>query len=282
MLGWSLSPRTVIVRSPFSSMNVNARRCGRGDDRPPPGRLGAQLRVGTPPELVVAEQRVERAPAVQLRELYGRHCPAAAGLLPGLVGRHDLPGLWNSLDPRRTRSTRRGRPRRRSSTGSLTFERGRAVSEDDGSRGDVPPFERFYVEHRDGVFAVPRAARGPRPRRGRLPGDVPPRAQALRSARARREPARVGVHDRRPGRRRRLRKRRPTAAARAAGRGLPAGLRRARAPRRRAAAEGTRGRRAALRLRPRVPRHRARARLERGGGAPGRRPPVSAGSDERS
>ena len=60
----------------------------------------------------------------------------------------------------------------------------------------VPPFERFYVEHRDVVLGFLRRRLGATSRRGRFPGDVPARAARLRPARARRAPARVGADDR--------------------------------------------------------------------------------------
>ena len=147
----------------------------------------------------------------------------------------------------------------------------------------IPPFETFYEAHRDEVFRFLGAAARPRAGRGRLPGDVPPRAASLSATRARRPPARLGLHDREPDRRRR----RPPATARRASC-------RSSRPRTacpafedlapltgRPAAEGARGRRAALRLRPGLRRDRRRARLDRGGGPPGglrRRPPAAKGA----
>ena len=51
------------------------------------------------------------------------------------------------------------------------------------------------------MFGVPARGGSAPARRGRVPGDVPARAARLRVARARRAPARVGVHDRRARRR---------------------------------------------------------------------------------
>ena len=90
--------------------------------------------------------------AVQLRELHRRHRPAAAGLLPGLVGRHDLPGLWNSLDPGELD------PLDVADHGDVHrpavshLQRGRRFKTMMEAVATIPPFERFYVEHRDGVF----------------------------------------------------------------------------------------------------------------------------------
>src|SRR5207302_6039944 len=118
------------------------------------------------------------------------------------------------------------------------------------------------LERRDPRLPAPPPRRGRR--RGRVPGDVPARAPRLRRPRARTRAARVGVHDRGAGRRRR-----PSPAT-AGGRGRrghrrrqPARVRRDRAPRRRAAADRTRGGRPPLRLRPELRGHRRRPRIER-------------------
>ena len=59
----------------------------------------------------------------------------------------------------------------------------------------IPPFERFYLAHRDEVLGYLRRLLGAA-RRGRVAGDVPARAARVRPAAARPAPARVGVHDR--------------------------------------------------------------------------------------
>ena len=42
----------------------------------------------------------------------------------------------------------------------------------------IPPFERFYAEHRDEVFGAARPPGRAQTGRGRVPGDVPPRLRA--------------------------------------------------------------------------------------------------------
>ena len=61
----------------------------------------------------------------------------------------------------------------------------------------IPPFERFYDEHRDEVFGVLVRRLGRQPGRGRVPGDVPPGPARLRRASTRRVPAGLGADDRR-------------------------------------------------------------------------------------
>ena len=135
----------------------------------------------------------------------------------------------------------------------------------------VPPFERFYVEHRDVVLGFLRRRLGAAGGRGRVPGDVPARAARLRPARARRPPARVDVlriagrvaidtsrpHARQPG---------------AAGLPSRTGVPRTRRSSifRRGSPERARGVRAPLRVRPGLRRHRRRAGLHRRGRPPGR------------
>ena len=141
----------------------------------------------------------------------------------------------------------------------------------------IPPFERFYAEHSDEVFATSRAGRAAscddafqetflRALRGydKLGHGEHLRAWVFTIA------TRVAIDPCGGGEAQSSSSAEPVVAR--------AGPRyaRARAPRRRAAGDGARCRGPPLRLRPRLRRHRRGARLERGGGAPGRvlrRPP---------
>ena len=139
----------------------------------------------------------------------------------------------------------------------------------------LPPFERLYLAHRDDVHASLRRLARPRPRRRRVPGDVPARAPRLRPA-AHADNLRawlltiarnVALDE--------LRRTRPLDGAGAPGAGRAAarsaaGYEQLADLAGAAPGEGAGRRRAPLRLRPRLRHDRRRARLVRRGRAPGR------------
>ncbi len=136
----------------------------------------------------------------------------------------------------------------------------------------VPPFERFYAENRDAVFAhLVRLL-------GRQRAEDAFQETFLRALRGYAEPASrpttsaPGSSRSRPGSPPTSgRRRRPEPAADLdGGRPTPGPLRADRASRGRAPAEGARRGRAPLRLRPALLGHRHRTRLQRGGRPPGR------------
>ena len=144
----------------------------------------------------------------------------------------------------------------------------------------IPPFERFYEEHRVEVLRLLRRRLGARSRRRRVPGDVPAGAQGVRPPRPRRAPAGLGADDRAERRARRASPhdaRRPSSSRIGAEDSRPAyeelaeltdGL----------PPEGARRRRAPLRLRPLLRPDRLGARLEPGRGPTGHvhgRPPAA-------
>ncbi len=131
-----------------------------GDTARPRARRGERARV------VVAEHGEEVDGVRELRELHGGDRASAGGLLPRLVCVDDVPALRDGLDRARTPSTRRGRRRPPSSRHSH-----RSGAEERLTRMmqavAIPPFERFYDEHRSEVLRLLRrrlGAIGPRMR----------------------------------------------------------------------------------------------------------------------
>ena len=110
-------------------------------------------------ELVVAEPREEVARAVEPRHLHGHH-PAAAGRHGPRVGRvGDVPGLGHlvhedELDPLDVSDDRASH----SATALHVSPMMIAVM----APATIPPFERFYVEHRDEVLGYLRRLLGQR------------------------------------------------------------------------------------------------------------------------
>src|SRR5207248_4680093 len=94
----------------------------------------------------------ELDPAGQLQQLNGRDGTAAAGLVPGVRRVQDLPLR------RHARHSRKLDPLHVSDDGethtpSLTSRRRRALIHMMEAM-TIPPFERFYEEHRDAVFGL--------------------------------------------------------------------------------------------------------------------------------
>ena len=191
------APSSVIVRSPSSSTNVNARRWGSSLVRGVHAAAERERPARPAAELVVPDRGEEVDLSSQPHELARRVRPAAPGLLPRVAGaRGSLPAAAYAR-PRRSAPTRHVRrlppsqirpPRALEKMMALVL---------------LPPFESFYAENRDAVLRELRrlsaAGRG-----GRLPGDLPARAARVQPAPERRQPARLGADDRAPRRRRPL------------------------------------------------------------------------------
>src|SRR3954452_7520628 len=101
------------------------------------------------PELVVAECRVERGLATQLRELHRRNRAAACRLSPRLGCVHDLAGLGDGLDPDEVDPLDVPDDHRSHLSHSRARRRWTRMME---AVATIPPFERFYAEHRDAIF----------------------------------------------------------------------------------------------------------------------------------
>src|SRR5207302_845051 len=99
--------------------------------------------------LIASEGREQGRRAGQFGELHGRDRPGTARLLPGLERVDDLAGTRHPLDTGKLHpldvSDHRD-PHRR----ILTPRPGRAFQDVDVA---LPPFERFYEQHRNEVFA---------------------------------------------------------------------------------------------------------------------------------
>ena len=225
-----------------------------------------QLLDGAMAELVVAESREEVARAVEPRHLHGHH-PAAAGRHdPRVGGVGDVPGLRHlvhedELDPLDVSDDRASH----SATALHVSPMMIAVM----APATIPPFERFYVEHRDEVLGYLRRLLGQR-------AEDAWQETFLRALRAydRLEHGRhlrawvftiatrwrwTSCGDQRPTRRARRRPGRAGAPSAPAYRELE--------PLTGAAADRARRGRPPLRLRPDLRRDRRRARLVRGRGA---------------
>jgi RNA polymerase sigma factor (sigma-70 family) len=111
---------------------------------------GGELSCGCRPQLVAAERRVERGRSGQRGKTRCGDSPSPGRLLPRLGGVDDLSGFRDALH------TRELHPLDVSDNGdfhvpSLTPE-ARSALIDMMDAVHVPPFERFYLEHRDGVL----------------------------------------------------------------------------------------------------------------------------------
>ena len=103
-------------------------------------------------EVVVAERGEERRLRPEPGQLQRRDRAAAARLRPGLGSVNDLAGPGHRLDPGELDPLHVADHGYRASTPTLTDAGRSRVYEDDGSSGAIPPFERFYVEHREVVL----------------------------------------------------------------------------------------------------------------------------------
>ncbi len=117
-----------------------------------------QAALRTPAELVVAERGEELAPPGELREL-ARHHRAAAGRLLPAGGRRA-----RSLPPRACRGDARELDPLDMTDDGASHNFGTLPRfQDDGSRDEqIPPFERFYLAHRDEVLGYLRRLLGQR------------------------------------------------------------------------------------------------------------------------
>jgi RNA polymerase sigma factor (sigma-70 family) len=109
-----------------------------------------ELGLGAPAEIVVAEGREERGRAGEPRELDGGDSSSPGGLRPGLRGRDDLACKGDTLDADEVDPldvTEDGD----SHSAILTSRRLRPFQQMMEAM-TVPPFERFYTDHRDEVF----------------------------------------------------------------------------------------------------------------------------------
>ena len=152
----SFAPTVVIVRSPCASTCTNARRVEPNHSTSVGDAELLEALDGPPAELVLAERREEVARAGELRELRRRDRPAARRLGPVLRAVGDLAGGRDAVDEHRLdpldvtddgASHSRGRLAR--------FSRMMEVVA-------VPPFERFYGEHRGEVLGYLRRLLGQR------------------------------------------------------------------------------------------------------------------------
>src|SRR5439155_7746529 len=151
--GASRSPMTVIVRSPAASTWVNARRCGSS-------RHATWSVIPSAPSSCAARRPRSSSPSAVKKSTSPASftsCPAATA--PPPAGSAQLSRTWR-ISPRmgrcgtRANSTHSICPTTASRTrGSLTPRRPHAL-EQMMQAVAVPPFERFYEEHRDAVFGL--------------------------------------------------------------------------------------------------------------------------------
>src|ERR671910_105578 len=110
-------------------------------------------------ELVSPEAAVERGRALEPGQLDGRDAPAARGLRPPFACRHDLAGLRHrlhaeELDPLDVPDDRHVHGRTLTDAAGATLE---GMME---AGTAIPPFESFYVEHREVVLGFLRRRLG--------------------------------------------------------------------------------------------------------------------------
>ena len=148
--GRCFSPITVIVRSPASSTNVTPRRCGRRSQATWSARLSPRALVRPMPELVVAERREERGLAAEVRELHRRDRAASRRLAPSVSDAWTIsPGF--GTDSTRRKSIHSTCPMTAARTSHILAAGARWTRMMEAV-ATIPPFERFYAEHRDAMF----------------------------------------------------------------------------------------------------------------------------------
>ena len=119
-----------------------------------------QLLLEPAADLVVAERGEEVAGAGQAGELLGGNAPAPARLLPRVRGLRDVAGERHARDAQELDPLGVAHDGDAHLTRSLTSGGRRTFVSMMAAVTAVPPFERFYAENRDAVFAFLRARVG--------------------------------------------------------------------------------------------------------------------------
>src|SRR6266511_1481032 len=148
--GRSFSPSTVIVRSPVSSTNVKARRVGSAS---------GIARTSTPRRPSSARERRPSSSAPS--PVNKRHEPASrhswtAATAPPPAGSSHVSNAWTISPGRGTASTRANSTHSTCPTTATRIGRSSHVpclARFKMSPMTLPPFERFYAEHREEIFA---------------------------------------------------------------------------------------------------------------------------------
>jgi RNA polymerase sigma-70 factor (ECF subfamily) len=119
-------------------------------------KLG-QAANGRPSRLIPAERREELATSGEQRQLPSDDCPSTRRLAPDLSRMDDRPGL------RPARDAREFDPFDMTDDGASHSPAASHVSSMmEVMQAEIPPFERFYVEHRDEVLGYLRRLLGQR------------------------------------------------------------------------------------------------------------------------
>ena len=117
-----------------------------------------ELRSDAPAEVVVADRGEERAFPGETGELHRRHSPTSGGLAPSRLCVDDLSSSRNVLDAHELDPLHVTHDRDPHG-GSLTSRRPAALEQMMNAVA-IPPFERFYEEYRDEIYAYLRRLAG--------------------------------------------------------------------------------------------------------------------------